>query len=153
MLVSGTDDGEIFLWSTDTYDVTYTIKGIKIQHYKNKTYESHFFLFQCFFSCFHFSQGHAGRINAIKFDCESKNIISCSNDMALNVFDIQTSTRIYSATLEHEPTALSWNGTILFIGDTRGNLSLWDSQGALFLSTLHCHEGDFYFISFPTNNQ
>ncbi|XP_043276506.1 protein FAN-like isoform X2 [Venturia canescens] len=117
LLVSGTDDGEIFLWNTDSYDVTYTIKG------------------------------HTGRINAIKFDCESKNIISCSNDMAINVFDIQTSTRIYSTTLEDEPIALSWNSTILFIGDTRGNLSLWDSQGALFLSTLNCHAGNLTTIT------
>ena len=117
LLVSGTEDGELFLWSTATYDLTYTLKG------------------------------HSARINSTKFDSESKNIISCANDMTIVVFDVQTSTRIYSTSLEDEPLTLSWIGTILLVGDTRGNLSLWDSQGAVFLSTLHCHEGSLTVVT------
>jgi len=117
LLGSGTEDGELFLWNTDTYDLMYTIKG------------------------------HSARINSTRFDSESKNIISCAKDMTITVFDIQTSTRIYSTTLEEEPMILSWNGTILLVGDARGNLSLWDSQGAVFLTTLHCHEGTLTTIT------
>lgn len=75
------------------------------------------------------------------FDAECKNIITCANDRLINVFDVLTSTRVYSTSLDNEPTALNWIGTFLLIGDNRGNLNLWDSQEAIFLPKIHCHEG------------
>ncbi|XP_008547834.1 protein FAN [Microplitis demolitor] len=111
LLVSGTEDGEIFIWNMDTYNLYFMVKG------------------------------HESKINAMTFDSECKNIISCASDKLINVFDIQTSTRIYSTSLDNEPMALGWNGSLLLVGDDHGHLTLWDSHGASFRSKLQCHNG------------
>lgn len=77
------------------------------------------------------------------FDAECKNIISCASDKLINVFDIQTSTRIYSTSLDNEPMAFGWNGPLLLVGDNQGYLSLWDSHGASFRSKIQCHKGQW----------
>lgn len=75
------------------------------------------------------------------FDSECKNIISCADDKLINVFDIKTSTRIYSTSLDNEPMTLNWISTLLLVGDNEGNLTVWDSLGATFRSKIHCHRG------------
>lgn len=110
-MISGTEDGEIFGWSMETYDLQFSIKG------------------------------HNATINGMIFDTECKNIISGANDKLINVFDVRTGTKIYSTSLEHIPTILSWSGTLLLVGDYKGNLTIWDSQGATIRSKIHCHDG------------
>ncbi|XP_034948322.1 protein FAN-like [Chelonus insularis] len=123
LLVSGTDDGEIFVWNMNNYDIYFTAKG------------------------------HSGKINAILFDLESKNIISCASDKLINIFDVQTTTKIYSTSLEEEPLTLSWSGSLLLVGDSQGNLTVWDSYGANFRSKEHCHEGPLTAMIVTANNK
>ncbi|KAH0564644.1 protein FAN-like isoform X1 [Cotesia glomerata] len=123
LLVSGTEDGEIFLWNMDTYNLHFMVKD------------------------------HESKINAMTFDSECKNIISCASDKLINVFDIQTSTRIYSTSLDNEPMAFGWNGPLLLVGDDQGYLSFWDSHGASFRSKIQCHKGPLTAIIFTTDNK
>lgn len=113
LLASGTEDGEICVWNMDSYDLEFTVKG------------------------------SGGKVTATTFDSECKNIIACTNDKTISVFDAKTSTRIYSTLLDNEPTALSWSGSILLVGDDRGNINLWDSQEATFISKTLCHDGQY----------
>lgn len=86
---------------------------------------------------------HSSKINALTFEPESKNIISCTSNKTLSVIDVQTSTQIYSTTLEEEPISLAWIGSYLLIGESIGNLQLWDPQTATFISKFNCHQGRF----------
>ncbi|XP_011299588.1 protein FAN-like [Fopius arisanus] len=122
LLASGTEDGEICVWNMESYDLEFSVKG------------------------------HGGKVTATTFDSECKNIIACTNDRTINVFDAKTSTRIYSTLLEDEPLVLSWLGSILLIGDAKGNINLWDSQEATFLSTTPCHNGPLTAITTTTDN-
>lgn len=122
MLVSGTEDGELCLWRMDNYNLQSTIKS------------------------------HACRINAIMFDEQCGSVISCAEDRVLSVFDVRTSTQIYSVSLESEPLILTWMGTFLLIGDNDGNLSVWNHQGAMFVSKIHCHDGPLCALVVPADN-
>ncbi|XP_033226844.1 protein FAN-like isoform X2 [Belonocnema kinseyi] len=109
LLVSGTEDGELFLWSMETYNLQFNVKG------------------------------HSAKVNAITFEPESKNIISCGSDKVLSVIDVRTSTQIYHKILEVEATSLMWIKSLLLIGDNSGNLSVWDPQAVKFISKFKCH--------------
>ncbi|XP_015108694.1 protein FAN isoform X1 [Diachasma alloeum] len=122
LLASGTEDGEICVWNMDSYDLEFSVKG------------------------------HGGKVTATTFDSECKNIIACTNDKTINVFDAKTSTRIYSTLLEDGPTVLSWSGSILLVGDDKGNVNLWDSQEATFLAKTLCHDGPLTAITTTIDN-
>ncbi|KYQ57115.1 Protein FAN, partial [Trachymyrmex zeteki] len=101
MLVSGTEDGELCLWSMNNYNLQSTIKG------------------------------HTCRVNAVTFDKQCSSVISCAEDKVLNIIDVQTSTQIYSISLESEPLTLTWMEMFLLIGDNDGNLNIWRPLCAL----------------------
>ncbi|KAG5342883.1 FAN protein, partial [Acromyrmex heyeri] len=111
MLVSGTEDGELCLWSMNSYNLQSTIKG------------------------------HTCRVNAVIFDKQCSSVISCAEDKVLNIIDVRTSTQIYSVSLESEPLTLTWMGMFLLIGDNDGNLNIWNHQEAVFIPQIHCHDG------------
>lgn len=89
-----------------------------------------------------FYLGHSAIVNAITFEPESKNIISCGSDKVLSVIDVRTSTQIYHKILEVEATSLMWIKSLLLIGDKSGNLSVWDPQAVKFISKFKCHNGN-----------
>ncbi|XP_061931232.1 protein FAN-like isoform X1 [Apis cerana] len=122
LLISGTEDGEIFLWNMDTYNLQFTVKA------------------------------HNCKINAMVFDQEGKSIISCAADKMLNIIDIYTSTQIYRTTIEYEPLTLTWFKTFLLIGDNNGNINVWNRQGAIFITQIHCHDGPINTLSVSTKN-
>lgn len=80
------------------------------------------------------------------FDQEGKSIISCAEDKMLNIIDIYTSTQIYRTTIEYEPLTLTWFKTFLLIGDNNGNINVWNRQGAIFITQIHCHDGTVFYI-------
>lgn len=93
-----------------------------------------------------FSTAHNCKINAMVFDQEGKSIISCAADKMLNIIDIYTSTQIYRTTIEYEPLTLTWFKTFLLIGDNNGNINVWNRQGAIFITQIHCHDGTVFYI-------
>ncbi|CAL7951198.1 unnamed protein product [Xylocopa violacea] len=122
LLVSGTEDGEIFLWNMDTYNLQFNVKA------------------------------HTCKINAMVFDQKGKSIISCSEDKVLNIIDVHTSTQIYRTTIEHEPLTLTWFKTFLLIGDNSGNINVWNGQGGIFITQIHCHDGPINALTVSTEN-
>lgn len=88
-----------------------------------------------------FCLAHTCKINAMLFDQEGRSIISSAQDKVLNIIDVFTSTQIYRTTLEYEPLTLSWFETFLLIGDSNGNINVWNRQGGTFITKVHCHEG------------
>ncbi|XP_029048246.1 protein FAN-like isoform X1 [Osmia bicornis bicornis] len=122
LLVSGTEDGEIFVWNMDTYDLQFTVKA------------------------------HTCKINAMVFDQEGRSIISSAQDKVLNIIDVFTSTQIYRTTLEYEPLTLSWFETFLLIGDSNGNINVWNRQGGTFITKIHCHDGPVNALSVSAEN-
>lgn len=138
LLVSATQDGEIFLWKLDdSYSLQATAKGEFIQA-KN-------FIKTCHVNTKLLCAEHNTKINAITFEPDSKNVISCANNKSLSVMDVQTSTQTYTTTLEEEPVSLAWIYSFLLIGDLRGDLLMWDPQTAAFISKFHCHQGNRKF--------
>ncbi|XP_031833417.1 protein FAN isoform X2 [Nomia melanderi] len=122
LLASGTEDGEIFLWNLDTYNLQFTVKG------------------------------HTSKINAMIFDQESKSVISCAEDKVLNIIDVHTSTQIYRTTIEYEPLTLSWLGIFLLVGDSNGNINIWHHPDAIFISQVHCHDGPIHALAVSAEN-
>lgn len=122
LLVSGTEDGELFLWSMDNFNLQFTVKG------------------------------HTAKVNAMTFDPECKSIISCAADKVLNIIDIHTSTQIYHTVLEEEALTLKWIRTLLLIGDVVGDISFWNFPEAAFVSKIHCHDGPLVTIAITTDN-
>ncbi|KAJ8681165.1 hypothetical protein QAD02_016952 [Eretmocerus hayati] len=112
MLVSGTEEGEIYLWNlNDSYSLQFSAKE------------------------------HLAKINSVTFDKDSTSIISCASDKTLNIMDVQTSTQIYHTNLSEEAKCLAWIGVHLLIGDNMGDVHLWNPQNAVFVSKFHCHQG------------
>ncbi|XP_058806597.1 protein FAN-like [Phymastichus coffea] len=111
LLASGTLDGEISLWKLGDYHLQFTIKG------------------------------QTCRMNSLIFEAESKYIISCANKKSLSVIDVQTSTQTLFTTLNEEPISLTWIGSILLIGDGKGNVQGWNPRTAEFIAKFHCHDG------------
>ncbi|XP_076638062.1 protein FAN [Colletes latitarsis] len=122
LLVSGTEDGEILLWNMDTYNLQFTVKR------------------------------QTCKINAIVFDQEGKSIISCAEDKVLNIIDVYTSTQVYYTTMEHEPLTLTWLETFLLIGDSNGNINIWNREGTIFVSQMHYHDGPINALLVSTEN-
>ncbi|KOC66673.1 Protein FAN, partial [Habropoda laboriosa] len=122
LLVSGTEDGEIFLWNMDTYNLQFTVKA------------------------------HSCKINSMVFDQEGRSIISCAEDKVLNIIDVHTSTQTYRTSIEHEPLTLVWFDTFLLVGDNNGNINVWNHQGAVFISQIHCHDGPINALSVSKQN-
>lgn len=141
-MVCGTEDGEIFLWKLDEcYSLQFTIKGRPLK----KT----LYIFSIDDIIF---LEHTAKINCVTFEPDSNNIISCSSNKSLIVFDVHTSTKIYSTILVEEPMSFSWIASFLLIGDKNGFLQVWDPQTAAFVSKFHCHEGNLIAIkNFFTN--
>jgi len=77
------------------------------------------------------------------FDKQCSSVISCAEDKVLSVIDVRTNTQIYCVSLESKPLTLTWMGTFLLIGDSDGNLNIWNHQGAIFVSKIHCHDGKY----------
>jgi len=77
------------------------------------------------------------------FDKQCGSVISCAEDKVLSVIDVRTNTQIYCVSLESKPLTLTWMGTFLLIGDSDGNLNIWNHQGAIFVSKIHCHDGKY----------
>ncbi|XP_001606594.3 protein FAN [Nasonia vitripennis] len=124
LLVSATQDGEIFLWKLDdSYSLQATVKE------------------------------HNAKINAITFEPDSKNVISCANNKSLSVMDVQTSTQTYITTLEEEAVSLAWIHSFLLIGDLKGDLLMWDPQTAAFISKFYCHQGPLVSLAVSPDNK
>ncbi|XP_011493823.1 PREDICTED: protein FAN-like [Ceratosolen solmsi marchali] len=124
LLISGTEDGEVFLWKLDdSYSLQFSVKQ------------------------------HTSKINAITFESESKNIISCASNKLLSVIDVQTSTQTYLRTLEEEPICLAWISSYLLIGDSNGDLLIWDPQSAAFISKFQCHQGPLISLTVSLDNK
>lgn len=96
-------------------------------------------------------------MNALTFEPESNNIISCGVDKVLIVLDFRTSTQIYSKILEVEALSLTWLNSLLLIGDDWGDVSIWDPKFN-WISKFNCHNGNskktkFIYISYVANLQ
>ncbi|XP_025263556.1 protein FAN isoform X2 [Camponotus floridanus] len=122
MLVSGTEDGELYLWNMDSYNLQATIKG------------------------------HICKINAVTFDKQCSSVISCAEDKVLNIIDVRTNTQIFSISLKSEPLTLAWMGMFLLIGDNDGSLNIWNHQGAVFVSQIQCHDGPLCALAVIADN-
>lgn len=122
LLVSGTEDGEIFLWDMETYNLQFNVKG------------------------------HSGKVNALTFEPESNNIISCGVDKVLSVLDFRTGTQICSKILEVEALSLTWLNSLLLIGDGWGDVSFWDPKFN-WISKFNCHNGPVTSIVVTIDNK
>ncbi|XP_023316576.1 protein FAN-like [Trichogramma pretiosum] len=125
LLATGTEDGDIFLWSLGyPCKLKFTVKE------------------------------HASKINSIILEPESKNIITCANDKSLSVIDVQTSTQIFFTTLDEEPLSMTWiANSYLLIGDREGFLRLWDPQSAAFVFKITCHRGPLVTLATTFDNK
>ncbi|XP_015523883.2 protein FAN isoform X1 [Neodiprion lecontei] len=124
LLACGTEDGELFLWCLEQFSLQFTVKG------------------------------RMARVNAVVFDPESKQLVSCTKDHALKIMDVTTGTEIYSSILEKEPTSLCWRGTeLLLVGDAEGYLSMWDLRGVFILGKFSCHNESITTLMVSSNKK
>lgn len=122
LLASGTEDGEIFVWNMDTYNLQLTVKA------------------------------HTCKVNAMIFDQEGKSIISCADDKVFSIIDVSTSTQIYHTIIEYKPLTLAWLETVLLVGDSNGNINVWNHERAIFVSQMHYHDGPIHALLVSAEN-
>nr|CAD7399314.1 unnamed protein product [Timema poppensis] len=96
LLVSGTQEGDLFLWYMESHLL------------KQKM------------------QGHSGSVYAASFSPDSKKLVSCGEDGSFKVVDLSTGMLLYSKTLEEELRCLCWDGFTLLLGGSLGSLYVWD---------------------------
>ncbi|CAK9813216.1 Protein FAN [Anthophora quadrimaculata] len=96
-------------------------------------------------------KAHSSKINAMVFE-EGRSIISCAEDKVLNIIDVHTSTQIYRTSIEHEPLTLVYFDIFLLVGDSNGNINVWNRQDAVFITQIHCHDGPINALSVSRKN-
>nr|CAD7423482.1 unnamed protein product [Timema monikensis] len=96
LLVSGTQEGDLFLWYMESHLL------------KQKM------------------QGHSGSVYAANFSPDGKKLVSCGEDGSFKVVDLSTGMLLYSKTLEEELRCLCWDGFTLLLGGSLGSLYVWD---------------------------
>nr|CAD7606672.1 unnamed protein product [Timema genevievae] len=96
LLVSGTQEGDLFLWYMESHLL------------KQKM------------------QGHSGSVYAASFSPDGKKLVSCGEDGSFKVVDLSTGMLLYSKTLEEELRCLCWDGFTLLLGGSLGSLYVWD---------------------------
>nr|XP_018899764.1 PREDICTED: protein FAN-like [Bemisia tabaci] len=110
LVASGTEDGELFLWSLDSFRLV-------------KELPSHF-----------------AAVNDICFSPDETKLISCSNDQWFKVFDLSSGLEVYAKMLEQELMCLAWDGLNLLIGDTIGALYVFDLKTATIKDKIEAHK-------------
>lgn len=110
-LVSGTDEGEVLMWSLKDYCV--------VQHLPD----------------------HRASVNAVKFSPDAAKLVSCSNDKSFKVYDIISGMQVFNKYMDEKLKCLAWDGYTLLIGGDQGSLYLWDLVTVTLVKHIKAHHG------------
>ncbi|XP_054283298.1 protein FAN-like [Macrosteles quadrilineatus] len=111
-LASGTEDGEIFLWSLITFTVTQKITE------------------------------HTNTVNCIKFSPDGKKLVSCGDDQTFRLFDLTCGgMQTFYKELDDQLKCLDWDGTMLLLGNSKGCVYTWDLISVTLTRQVKAHEG------------
>lgn len=89
-MATGTDIGEMFLWSFSDYSFIQKLPGI-INCCPLKCYKQ---------IIFNHVTGHSGCVNKISFSRDCSKLISCSDDCCFKVFDAFSGLEVYTNNLQ-----------------------------------------------------
>lgn len=117
LLVTGTHDGEVFLWDMENHTLIQPLPG------------------------------HKGVVHAAMFSPDSKKLVSCGEDCSFKVLDLTSRMQVYSKTLDEELRCLAWDGLTLLLGGSLGTLFLWDLVNVQLLKKISAHTGPLVTIA------
>ncbi|XP_060859009.1 protein FAN-like isoform X1 [Metopolophium dirhodum] len=111
LLATGTNVGEIFLWSFFDYSFIQQLPG------------------------------HADSVNKMCFSRDCSKLLSCSDDCCFKVFDSDSGLELYTNTLQCPLKTLAWDGYHVFVGGENGILYLWDLEKFELINKVQTHSG------------
>lgn len=117
-LAVGTDDGEIYIWETETFAL------------KKK------FI------------GHKATITAINYGPDGQTLASCGMDKLFQILDVNTGLSVFNKIFSCCLTSLKWSQSIIVLGDESGVISVWDIVEVKFLFEVKAHDGLFWYCCF-----
>uniref|UniRef100_A0A1B6I234 BEACH domain-containing protein n=1 Tax=Homalodisca liturata TaxID=320908 RepID=A0A1B6I234_9HEMI len=111
-LVSGTEDGDVVVWSLVTYTVIQKL------------------------------QGHEGTVNDVKLSPDAKQLVSCGDDRTFRLFDFNCGgMQTFCKELDQSLKCLVWNGTELLLGGCQGSVYIWDMVRVTQRKHVQAHQG------------
>ncbi|CAH1391564.1 unnamed protein product [Nezara viridula] len=111
LLATGTSEGEVFLWSLNSFSIVKNLPG------------------------------HKESVSCLQFSPDSTKLVSCSEDQSLKVFDLCTGTTVFSKCHVEKLKCLTWDGTTLLVGGAQGSLYLWDLINVILVKQFEAHQG------------
>uniref|UniRef100_A0A1B6CKQ1 WD repeat-containing protein 55 homolog n=1 Tax=Clastoptera arizonana TaxID=38151 RepID=A0A1B6CKQ1_9HEMI len=120
-LVSGTEEGEVLMWSLETFSLSLSFSG------------------------------HLSCVNAVKFSPDGTKLVTCSDDKSFKVFDTTTGMQLFNKTLNEELKCLAWDGYCLILGGFAGNLYIWDLINVALIETIAAHDGAVLCLALSEN--
>ncbi|XP_046385012.1 protein FAN-like [Ischnura elegans] len=101
LLASGTEDGDVLLWSLVTFAVQCRLEG-------------------------HSPSG----VTAVRFSADGARLVSCGMDSYFRVFDLSTRMQVYCRAMDEALRCLAWDskGQWLLLGGAHGTLFVWDVE-------------------------
>ncbi|XP_063224918.1 protein FAN-like isoform X2 [Bacillus rossius redtenbacheri] len=116
-LVSGTEDGDMFVWSLETNTLLQQLAG------------------------------HSGSVHGVDFSPNSNKLVSCGADSNFRVLDLTTGMLVYKKTLDEELRCLCWDGFTLLLGGSSGSLYVWDLLLVEMKKQIQAHKGAVLAVS------
>lgn len=89
LLATGTNKGEIFLWSFIDYSFIQQLSGIFI-----------FIIIYFIYKYINHIIGHSDNVNKMSFSRDCSKLLSCSDDCCFKVFDSFSGLEVYTNTLQ-----------------------------------------------------
>ncbi|XP_050527638.1 protein FAN-like isoform X2 [Daktulosphaira vitifoliae] len=115
-LATGTNTGEIFLWTFTDFSFIQQVSS------------------------------HTSSVNKLSFSPDCSKLISCSDDCSFKVFDTITGLEVYFNKLQCPLKCFAWDGYHLYIGGQNGILYLWDLEKFMLIKEIETHKGKLLSI-------
>ncbi|XP_067007294.2 protein FAN isoform X2 [Anabrus simplex] len=116
-LISGTQDGDLFLWSMESHSLIQQLPG------------------------------HTGAVYSTSFSPDDSKLVSCGEDCSFKVLDLTSGMQVYTKTLDEELRCLAWDGLTLLLGGSLGTLYIWDLVKVELLKQIQAHAGPVVSIA------
>ncbi|XP_075213392.1 protein FAN-like [Lycorma delicatula] len=120
-IASGTDDGDIFLWSLDSRSIIQRLPG------------------------------HSSTVNDIAFNPDGTKLVSCSDDRSFRVYDTTAGIQVFTKTVDEELKCLALNGAVFLLGGSHGTLFLWDLIDVTLIQQEKKHNGAVLAVNILEN--
>ncbi|RZF42157.1 hypothetical protein LSTR_LSTR004306 [Laodelphax striatellus] len=122
-IASGTDDGEVLLWSLKTYTISQKLTG------------------------------HLGCVNGLCFNADESKLVSCSDDASFKVYDTISGMEVFFTSVNQQLKCLCLSDNLFVVGGSRGTLFVWDFVKMTLLQQIDAHKDSLSAVAVFDNGE